>query len=510
MNELLMGIDVGTTSTKAVVTDLSGETLCITTAEYPLLFPKIGWAEQKPQDLLDGVLSAMKEAAEKLGDKAKDVCALSFSTQRDTVIPLDENDQPLWNAITWMDTRATKECEKLKTDMGEDRFYASTGVPVSTIWTGAFILWLRENAPEVFDKSAMFSLVHDYLLCALGAKEHVLDTTNACETMMYDFVRGVWDKEILDYMGISEEKLPKLVEPGTVVGALSAEIAERTGLPEGLLLVSGGGDQQCAMLGSGAIALGDGEVGIGTAANIMAATKTPLFDEQKKLICHRSLVPNGFLMEGAMLSTGKLIEWLRDLFYSGVKNPFKVMDAEVERDSKPGAGGMFLTPHFEGSASPHWDEDARGICVGLTLGTKRADVCRAVMEGVALEIKKNLILMEKMGVKLKRMVVTGGAGNSPVWLQIIADVLNLPVVTLQNKQCAAMGGVILAGVGSGRLATFEEGVNTMVRVKETYLPRAEYRELYDSLLDLDNRSFAALQGAGVYRDQLALKQKLQD
>jgi len=506
--DLLLGIDVGTTATKVLAADENGRVLASASAYYPLLFPCVGWAEQEPEALLSGVKRAVKEVVGALGKDAGRIAALSLSTQRDTMVMVDGENRPLRNAITWMDSRASDECEAMKEALGEEKVYRITGVPISTIWTGAFILWLRKHEPENWERAACFGLVHDYLMCAMGAGEHVLDTSNACETMMFDFVKGGWDEEILHYMGLTADRLPRLVEPGTVIGHVSAEIAQETGLDEEVLLVAGGGDQQCAMLGSGAIRPGDGEVGIGTAANIMAASPAPQWDEERKLICHRSLVPGGFLMEGAMLSTGKLIEWLKELFYAhDPENFYQRMDEEVEAASRPGAGGLLITPHFEGAASPHWNPDARGFAMGLTLSTTRADICRAVLEGIALEIKKSLELMKGMGTQLNRMVVSGGAANSPVWLQIIADVLQLDTVVLQNKQCAAVGSLILAGVGCGLFATVEQGTQKMVAIKKTYAPRRELAALYEELLAQNMDCYGALDSRELYARNIRLKQR---
>lgn len=505
---LLIGVDVGTTSTKVLIADPIGRVLASGTADYQLLFPHVGWAEQNPEDIFKGVKRAIKEAVSQIPKQSGEICAISFSTQRDTLVVTDENNVPLRNAITWLDSRAGEECERLKRDVGEDTVYTITGVPISTIWTGAFLLWLRTHEPEVWGKAACFGLVHDYLMCCFGAKEHYLDMTNACQTMFYDFVNNEWSEPLLAYMGITAERLPKLVKPTQALGTLSPELAKELNLSPEIRLIAGGGDQQCAMLGSGAIRQGDTEVCIGTAANILAALETPQLDESHQLICHRSLIPNNYVLEGAMLSTGKLIEWIADVFYPGEdkKNFYLKLNYEVATNSHPGANGLLITPHFEGAASPHWNYDARGVCLGLTLTTDRADICRAVLEGISLEIKKNLILMQQMGSCAQRIIVSGGASNSPVWLQIIADVLGIPVITLENNECAAIGSVILAGVGSGVYRDMEHGVANMVTISKTYIPRAEYGSMYEEMLRVNENCYRALNENNLFAQSMRLKQ----
>ena len=506
---LLIGIDVGTTATKVLVAEPIGKILASASADYPLLFPSVGWVEQDPLELFKGVKKAIKDALSQIPDRREEICAISLSTQRDTMVITDKNNNPLRNAITWMDSRAGEECQKLKDTFGEERVYSITGVPVSTIWTGAFILWIQAHEQEVFEKAACFGLVHDYIMCCFGAKEHFVDTTNACETMMYDFVNNCWSEELLSYMKLSADRLPKLVEPAQVIGTISPELAKELGLCDDVLLISGGGDQQCAMLGSGAVKPGDTELCIGTAANILAQLETPRFDENRKLICHRALVPETFVMEGAMLSTGKLIEWLNNVFYPNEdrKNFYLKLNYEVATNSHPGASGLLITPHFEGSASPHWNHDARGFCLGLTLSTNRADICRAILEGIALEIKKNLVLMQGMGIKANRIIVSGGASNSPVWLQIIADALGISVVTLENNECAAVGSVILAGVGSNIFRNIQHGVANMVEIEKVYMPRHEYTAMYDEMLEVNNNCYRALDENRLYIQDMQLMVK---
>lgn len=503
-----MGIDVGTTSTKVLVVDPLGKLVSSGKSDYALYFPNVGWAEQDPEEVFIGIKKAIKEALSRIPNRKGEIIGLSLSTQRDTMVVTDENNRPLRNAITWMDSRAGEECEKLKEAFGEDKVYHTTGVPISTIWTYAFILWLKNHEPEVWEKACCFGLVHDFVMCRLGSEKHYLDMTNACQTMMYDFVNQCWDKKLLNYSGLEESRLPILVQPETEIGILSPELADEFGLSHNVKLIAGGGDQQCALVGSGAIKTGDLEVCIGTAANILASIDEPCFDTSHKLICHRALGHERFVMEGAMLSTGKMIEWLANVFYpsDSLSDFYLHLNRDVATKSVPGAGGLIMTPHFEGAASPHWNYDARGICLGLTLSTSRADICCSVLEGIAIEIKKNLNLLDNMGMKAERVVVSGGASNSPVWLQIIADVLGKNVVTLENNECAAIGAAIIAGVGSGIYRNIEHGVANLVTISKIYTPRSAYTEMYNNLYHLNEQSYQVLNEAGIFTKIMGLKQ----
>ncbi len=501
-----MGIDIGTTSTKILVSDTNGNIIEQAEKSYSLIFPEVGFAEQNPLDLIDAVHDTMKEVTSRLKEKAKFIKAISLSTQRDTMVITDKDNKAIYNAITWMDSRSKKECEEMKTNLSEKAVYESTGVPVSTIWTGAFIMWIKDHMPQLFKDAYCFGLVHDYVMCYLGAESHYLDTTNACQTMMYDFINDCWDTKILNYLNIDSDRLPRLVTSGSVIGTLSKKLSAEFNMSDDVKLVAGGGDQQCAMLGTGSINNGDGEISIGTAANIMAVVDKPILDPDMKLICHRSLVKNGYMVEGAMLSTGKLVEWLLDTFYQGIerKEALNLLNKDVSI-SKPGANGLIITPHFEGSASPHWNEEARGICLGLTLSTSRGDIARAVYEGIAIEIRKNLDLMEKLGTKVTKAVVSGGAVNSDIWMQIIADVLKIDITVLENRQCAAMGAVIIAGIGANIFKDEKEAAEKMVKIRKIYKPDPSLSALYDRLLETNLNSYSALDRNSIYKEIIELK-----
>lgn len=485
----LMGIDIGTTAVKVIIVDINGNIMVKSACVYNLLFPQEGWVEQDPEEMWMAVVTAIEQALEKYPYDRKDILGLSLSTQRDTMVCVDEKNQPVRNAITWMDGRSKAECEKLASEFGADRVYDITGVGVNTIWTFAFILWMRSHEPENFARTVCFGLVHDYILGRLGAKEHWLDMSNACQTMLYDYKAGIWSPELMEYGNLEKTQLPNLIDSGVCIGTLLPELALKWGLSENFRLVSGGGDQQCAALGSGAVKKGDLEIGIGTAANLLAMVDRPIIDLQRRMICHRSAVKGQFVLEGAMLAIGRIVEWLNKEIFPGVS--LKEIDALIEKDSQPGSSGLLMLPHFEGAGCPYWNPEATGVIYGLRLSSSRVDIARAVLESTAFEIKKSLDLLKEFGITPSAVRISGGAAKSSTWMQILADILEVDVQIPKNTECAALGAAILAGLGCDVFDDVQQAASCMNPIEMIYYPRPEftdsYREIYQKNKKLYNQ-----------------------
>ncbi|MDR1287019.1 MAG: hypothetical protein LBK08_05355 [Treponema sp.] len=490
----VIGIDIGTTAVKVIIAG-GNAAAARAGSEYGLLLPKPGWVEQDADLMWQAVRSALNKALAQFKGDRRGIRAISLSTQRDTLVCVDRENRPVRNMITWMDGRSTAQCEKLSAGIGDEKVYGITGVGISTIWTLAFILWIRDHEKDVFSRTACFGLVHDHVMMRLGAKKHYLDRSSACQTMLYDLFQGVWSFELMEYAGLDAERLPDLVDPGTFIGTLDPSLAAEFGLGKEVALIAGGGDQQCAALGAGAVMPGEVEIGIGTAGNILAVTDVPVLDPHRRMICHRSVVPNGWILEGAMLATGKVIQWIQDTIYSGKSLP--EIDREIAEKSLPGAGGMVMVPHFEGAACPYWNPQATGVVFGLTLSSGKADIARAAMEGICLETRKNVDLLPQFGITASRVLVSGGAARSAVWMQILADVLGLDVHIPVESDCAALGAALLAAFGCS-VMTQEEAFSGGIAVDAVYHPDAKLHGLYESLYRKNCDLYQTINSAGLY------------
>lgn len=501
MAKYIIGLDVRTTAAKAILFSEDGMKIDQSREEYALLFPRPSWVEQNPNDLWEGSKRAVQQITNRLSpEQRKSIVALSISSQRDTLVPLDENGDALRNAITWMDSRSTNECQQLAESIGSDFVYETTGVPISTIWTGSFILWLRNNQPDIFDQVHCFGLVHDFILRQFGAEESFLDYSNACETMLFDIHQREWNQEILEAVGIpSPGLLPKLVASGTAIGHVSKRVAEEVGLSDRTLLVAGGGDQQCAALGAGAVRAGEIEIGIGTAANLLVVTDDKRLDDQRRLLCHEHVVPSCWVLEGALISAASTLSWFRDIGYSDMDHHvYEAIDREVQTLTQEGAGGVLMMPHFEGAGTPYWNPKARGLYLGLSLSTSKADLARAIMEGIAIEIGLSLRILREWGLPLQRAVITGGAGRSSNWAQIQANVYGIPTVLPKETDAAAVGAAILAGVGAEVYPDVHAGVSQLVKIDRVFDPQREKVKTYEALTQIQMRAYNCLLKEGIY------------
>lgn len=492
-----MGIDIGTTGVKALIVGQDGSITKGKSVGYSLMFPNDGWVEQNPDEMWQAVLGAMENVLRVFHGNRGDILSISLSTQRDTLICVDQNNGAVYNAITWMDSRAISECNQLSADIGSDYVYSTTGVNISTIWTLAFILWIRNHNKEVYDRTACFGLVHDYIMCRLGAKEHVLDYSNACQTMLFDYKALCWDQKLMEYAGLCKTKLPMLVNSGTIIGNLAAELAQRFGLSPNIVLVAGGGDQQCAALGAGAVKNQDVEIGIGTAANLLCITNTLIEDEQQRMICHRSTSSETFVLEGAMLAVGRLIEWLKTEIFSG--SSFDEINELIQNKTAPGSQGVIVLPHFEGAACPYWNPTARGAIMGLTLSTSKADIARAFIESTCFEIKKCLDVLQSFNVYPEYILISGGATHSAVWMQILADVMETRIRIPRESECAALGAAILASIGCSAFKSLEDAADALVHTDREYVPNKDNYKIYRGIYQKNIKVYDIINKNGINR-----------
>lgn len=495
MSRCFLGIDVGTTAMKVLAAEYPGNLITATYQEYPLLHPTLQSAEQDMELVWNALLEGVEQAAAAMTpEQRKNVTALSLSTQRSTMVPVSADGTPLRYAITWMDGRSRAECEDLARAVGRTKVYELTGNPVSTIWTLSYLLWLRVHEPELWKKTACFANVHAFLMKRLGCDTFYLDYSNAGETMMFDPQQKCWSRELLRYARLSVDRLPVLVESGARLGTLRRDLAERFGFGNDVALIAGGGDQQCAALGCSAVQDGDISIGMGTAANILALSEECRRDSEKILIATPAALPEKWFLEGSLIACGPILNWVRDLTYAQEFSAtvYQTMDREAEQLSVLGANGVLLLPHFQGAGCPYWDETASGVFFGLTLSSTRADLARAVMEGLAFDVGKSLRLIMRNGITPRRIFLTGGAAKSDVWCQIQADVYGLPLFIPQTPNVAAVGALILAALGSGSLASVQEGIKAFSQIRKEYSPDFLRHQQYEELMEKSDALFHSI------------------
>ena len=502
MGKLIIGTDVGTTASKILIVDENGEILAQEYHEYPLIFPGPQKVEQNIELIRDTYYSAIKKAISSLPtDRIDDVSAISMSTQRSTMVLLDKNGIPLRNAITWMDGRSGVECDEIRRIIGAEGVLHATGMSIGAVWSFAFICWLKKHEREVFDQAECFALVNTFLLHEMGTEEYVTDYSSACESMMFDPLNKCWSQIMLDYIQLDIKKLPKPVPSGQIVGYLREDLVQKFGLTHSIPLVTGGGDQQCAALGGGVVSEGDVSIGMGTAANILAVSSKCRFEKECNLITNLATLKDTWFLEGSLVVCGPILNWMKDLLYAreaekmAQSEIYDILNREVLEKSKPGSNGVSMVPHYQGAGCPYWDSDATGVIEGLTLSTSRADLVRSVMEGMAMEINKSLLLLKENGINIKRMVLTGGAGKSPAWCQILADVFGVPVEIPMHPDVSAIGSAVLAACAIGVYSDPLEGTKPFAHPQKVYCPNQENHVFYAKLTEYNDKLYKGIRRA---------------
>lgn len=475
----MAAVDCGTTAIKAGIFDLAGRMRGFAARPCPCISRPDGRIENDPRLLVREVLRCLGESARSLGKARGGIAALAISTQRATVLALDDAGEALGRAISWQDMRGAGEIEALRRRIDDRRYARITGLPNHPVFTLAKLLWIQRHDRARARKTRRFALVQDYLLKALGAEEFFCDWSNASLTGMLDIGRFQWSRPILELAELDAARLPVLVPSGLPVGTLSAAAARACGLPEGLALIAGGGDQQCAGVGAGAVRPGVVEITLGTAAAPLCYSDKRRQDPQRRVTCCAHAVAGKWEIEGLQHVAGASLKWMRGIY----DHQERFSPAFFRRLARvrPGAGGVLFYPYLDGAGAPHWDARARAAFLGLSLAHDRYALVRAVIEGVSMETREILEVFAALRVPVDEVRLTGGCAAIGVWNQIQADLYGKPVRTLENRQASLLGAAILAAQGVGLYRSVAEASDAMVRLRRTYTPAPARTEAYEEI-----------------------------
>lgn len=504
-SQLVVAIDVGTGGTRTALFETNtGKLVVQTHQEYSSIYPCPAWVEQNAEDWWTATCATTQATLKKVGKQGKNIVGVSITNQRETIVPVDEKGAPLYNAIVWQDRRTIPQCKTIVEEVGVENVYLETGLTIDPYFSAPKILWLREKKPSIFRDAHKFLLVHDFILYRL-AEVFATDYSNASRTMLFGVKTLEWSRLMCDSLKIPKEKLPTAIPSGTRIGEVSASAAKDTGLPAGLPVVMGGGDQQCGAVGVGVVKPGRVKATVGTGTFLLAYEEKPRFDPQRRLLCSCHAVPKKWVIEASMFTSGIVYRWFRDQFAEEEKQLAAILQTdayelmnEQAKQSPPGARGIILLPHFVGAGAPYWNPEARGVIIGLALGHTRGDIIRAIMEGTAFEVRRNLEIMQELGIGIKELRLTGGATRSTVWNQIQADITQLKVLRSQIEEATALGAAILAAVGSGVYGDVKKASEQMVSLGEAYVPSEGRKSRYDKLYSIHSEAYSALEKAKVF------------
>lgn len=485
---VVLGIDVSTTATKAVVLDATGAVRAIGSAAYGFEQPRPLWSEQDPGLWWDGAVSAIRQALAGAGVAASDVDGIGLTGQMHGLVLLDAAGEVLRPAILWNDQRTAAECDAIRARVGPARLVEITGNDALTGFTAPKLAWVRAHEPDVWAKVAHVLLPKDYLRYRLTG-EYALDKADGAGTLLFDLAARDWSPVMLDALGIDPAWMPPTFEGPEVTGVVSAVAAGATGLRAGTPVMAGGGDQAANAVGVGAVVPGRVALSLGTSGVVFATTDSPLFEPAGRVHAFCHAVPGRWHMMSVMLSAAGSLRWFRDAIAPGTAFG-ELVDGAAEAPA--GSDGLLFLPYLSGERSPHPDPLARGAFVGLTLAHDRRHLTRAVLEGVAFGLRDGLDLMTEAGMPAPAQIRASGGGTaSALWRQILADVLGAEIATVSTTEGAAYGAGLLAAVGAGWFPTVEGAADAVVVATPTAAPgpdllryaelHARYRELYPAL-----------------------------
>ncbi len=494
-----LGIDAGTTSVKVALFDPQGRLLALDRQEYQLLTPAPGIVELDAQTYWDACCTAIRRVLDASTIAPDEIASLCISSQGETLIPVDGTGRPLRRAIVWLDNRATEEAREIASAFDLETIYHTTGQPeVAPTWPACKLLWLRRHEPDVFAAAAKFLLVEDYLLYRLTG-QFVTECSLETSSMLLDIGHKCWWQPMFDFVGLSPAQMGQLMEPGSVVGPVSADTAAETGLSTRTLAVTGAMDQIVGAVGAGNIAPGIVTETTGGALAIVATLDRLVFDPQGRVPVNYHGRADTYCMLPWAQTAGMALRWFRDRFYgletqvalASAMDPYELMTRAAEQ-VPAGSEGLVMLPHLEGAFCPEYNSAARAVFFGATLGHTKAHFVRAVLEAVAYMLKRNLDLLEDFGIPVHEVRSMGGGARSDFWLKIKADVLQKPVRTLEVEETACLGAAIMGATATGHFASLEDATAQMVRLHKTIEPGMQdlaayehgytrYCELYERL-----------------------------
>lgn len=485
---LLLGLDISTTGAKALLVDSGGNVVGSATTPLTLSTPRPLWSEQEPAAWWAGMVESIRRALLEAGAAGEDVLAIGLTGQMHGLVLLDGEGNVLRPAILWNDGRTGSQCDTIRRRVGRKRLIEITGNDALTGFTAPKILWVKEEEPEVYARAAHILLPKDYVRYLLTGA-FAVDRAGGAGTLLFDLEARTWSEEMLAALDIPRAWLPPTYEGPQITGQVSAAAAAATGLAAGTPVVGGGGDQAAQAVGVGAVEPGIVALTLGTSGVVFATTESALVEPEGRLHAFCHAVPGRWHFMGVMLSAAGSLQWYRDTLAPGVAFEELVQGATV---APPGSEGLFFLPYLTGERTPHPDPLARGAWVGLTVRHERAHITRSVLEGVAFGIKDSFMLIEEVGTGgIDEVRISGGGARSPLWRQIMADVLGVRLVTVNTTEGAAFGTALLAGVGAGvyddvaaacRATIRETGETTPGPDSAHYPPfYAVYRDLYPAL-----------------------------
>lgn len=488
MMEYMIGVDIGTTSTKGVLYDMSGKVIAHSNVGYPLYQDLPDMAEEDPDDIFDAVIEVMGQIIRKGKVKPAEIKGVSFSSAMHSLILMDENDQPLTRAITWADNRAAKYSEELKQNGIGAQIYAKTGTPIHPMAPLSKILWLRHEKPELFEQTKKFIDLKTYVFFKLFGV-YQMDYSIASATGMFNIFKLDWDKQVLELLQITTAQLPDLVEPTDSISGLDPKYGDLLGISTQTPFIFGASDGVLSNLGVNAIDPGVVAVTIGTSGAVRVVVDKPVVDPDGKLFCY-ALTKDKWVVGGPVNNGGIVFRWVKDQLFAPEKITAEQMQVstydiltQIAEKIPAGSDGLLFHPYLGGERAPIWNAYARGSFFGLTRKHTRAHMVRAALEGIVYNLYVVMLTIEKITGKPKSIQATGGFARSSLWRQMLADIFEQDVTIPESFESSCLGAAVLGMYSLGVIDDLS-AVKDMIGVTDVHHPNTSNYEVYRELLPI--------------------------
>jgi xylulokinase len=484
----LMGIDIGTTGSKAVVFSSDGKILSTAYRTYPELFPKPGWVEMDPNRMWTAVTDVIKEASTLA--KADPVQAVGVAVLGEAITPIGSDLKPLYNSLPSVDARCFAQVDWWDKTVGKERLYQITGQPLHTSYSVNKVLWLRDEMPEIFQKTWKFLLWEDLFCCWMGLKPSI-EHSLASRTMLFDIHKRSWSDELMNQSSLTPDLFAEVVTAGDHLGEIPNEKAKGLGLGKNVVVTIAGHDAINGAFGAGVIDTGQAVLTIGTTESIVVALEKPMLTQhllENMHACYCHVYPERYVALAYSTCSGNLLRWFKECFGErfdqlATESGKDVYDVLVD-SARLGKSGLLLLPHFVGAGTPYLDPNSRGAILGLDLSTQPEDLIAAILEGTTYELKMNLLSLEKAEISIDRMYAVGGGAKSNRWLQLKADITGKPIIRLDITESGCLGAAIQAGIACGLFSTREEALKKLVNQGQRFDPDPNEGEQYEEAFQL--------------------------
>ena len=494
--EYLIGLDIGTTSTKAIAFDLLGNVISNCNIGYPILNPKPSWSEQNPEEMFEAVINTIKYVVNENEKNNNTLLGVSFSSAMHGIMAVNENGDKLTDCIIWADTRSTQYSQNIKNSIIGHEIYMKTGTPIHPMSPLCKLAWMKDNMKEVFSNTYKFISIKEYIFFKLFG-EYVVDYSIASATGIFDIYELSWNKKSLEVAGISEDKLSTPASTTKVFRGMDKKYSDKMGIKMDMPFIIGASDGCLANLGANAVKPGDAAVTIGTSGAIRIIADKPKNDESERIFSY-ILTEDRFVLGGPVNNGGVIFRWFRDNFSQIELEESKEMGidsyellTEVASKVQAGANGLIFLPYLLGERAPHWDANSRGVFFGINITHKREHFLRALLEGVMFGVYSVGKALEETTGNIDIIYATGGFVRSELWVQMLADMFNKKVVIAESYESSCLGAVVLGMKALGFIDNIEE-VEKLVPISKTYKPDLKNHIVYMKTFEIYERLYLKL------------------